>query len=57
MFIAQKIDMLLEMLLMEPLLAFIGKPKPVIADISRAYPDAPRRCARTAPWRRSGTTR
>mmetsp|Transcript_11867 Transcript_11867/g.39447 ORF Transcript_11867/g.39447 Transcript_11867/m.39447 type:complete len:582 (-) Transcript_11867:564-2309(-) len=38
MFITEKIDMLLEMLLMEPLLAFIGKPKPIIADINQGLP-------------------
>ena len=38
MFIAEKIDMLLEMLLMEPLLAAIGRPKPVIADINEGMP-------------------
>ena len=43
MFIAEKIDMLLEMLLMEPLLAFIGKPKPIIADINQGLPSQKRK--------------
>ena len=49
MFIAQKIDMLLEMLLMEPLLTLIGKPKPVIADINEGLP------RRSAAVREDGT--
>jgi hypothetical protein len=49
MFIIEKIDMLLEMVLMEPFLSFIGRPKPVIADINEGLP------SKLAEVRKDGT--